>query len=346
MLVYTLSVSTFLAISSLVSYGFIGLAIIWTVVYRRKSQQKLALLKESNNESDRTEIALSFKTPEGEAQFKAAYHENLKFWTVPYESFYVYSEFGQTHIIASGPKDAAPLILLHGFGFSATMWYANIEALSHQYHVYALDVLSDINKSVVTKPFQDKNDCAKWLCTVLDELGIEKATIMGHSAGGWQAINFAINAPNRVKNLILLAPAASFVPLHKQFYVRQVAVALVQTRTVVIRFFCKWFVANGNVVNEGLYEQFFIGIKNFKWSKVIFPSVFTDAELQRIQVPTLLLIGDREVIYNPLSAMNRAKQFLPKLTTEIVPHAGHFLSAERADFVNKSMLDFLKKQHS
>ena len=47
-LVYSLSVSTFLAISSLVSYGFIGLAIIWTVVYRRKSSKKLAQLKESN----------------------------------------------------------------------------------------------------------------------------------------------------------------------------------------------------------------------------------------------------------------------------------------------------------
>jgi hypothetical protein len=45
-LVYSLSVSTFLAISSLVTYGFIGLAIIWTVVYRRKSSKKLAQLKE------------------------------------------------------------------------------------------------------------------------------------------------------------------------------------------------------------------------------------------------------------------------------------------------------------
>ncbi|MCP1122919.1 hypothetical protein NKR74_06150 [Bacillus sp. 3103sda1] len=40
-LVYSLSVSTFLAISSLVTYGFIGLVIIWTVMYRRKSRQKI-----------------------------------------------------------------------------------------------------------------------------------------------------------------------------------------------------------------------------------------------------------------------------------------------------------------
>ena len=40
-LVYNLSASTFLAISSLVTYGFIGLAIIWTVLYRRTSRQKI-----------------------------------------------------------------------------------------------------------------------------------------------------------------------------------------------------------------------------------------------------------------------------------------------------------------
>lgn len=52
-LVYTVSVSTFLAISSLVTYGFIGLAIIWTVVYRRKSSQKLALMLEYRKSADK-----------------------------------------------------------------------------------------------------------------------------------------------------------------------------------------------------------------------------------------------------------------------------------------------------
>lgn len=44
-LIYSLSVPTFLAISSLISYGFIGLALIWTVIYRRKSRQKLDQMK-------------------------------------------------------------------------------------------------------------------------------------------------------------------------------------------------------------------------------------------------------------------------------------------------------------
>lgn len=44
-LVYSLSVSTFLAISSIITYGFIGLAIVWTVIYRRKSSKKLDELK-------------------------------------------------------------------------------------------------------------------------------------------------------------------------------------------------------------------------------------------------------------------------------------------------------------
>ncbi|WP_248924453.1 VC0807 family protein [Paenibacillus hamazuiensis] len=46
-LVYTLSTTAFLAVSNVVTYGIIGLAIIWTVAYRRSSRQRLLKLKNS-----------------------------------------------------------------------------------------------------------------------------------------------------------------------------------------------------------------------------------------------------------------------------------------------------------
>ena len=56
-----------------------------------------------------------FKTPEGEVAFLAAYDAAMKLWPVRYEELEVPSRFGTTHIIASGPKDAPPLVLLHGY---------------------------------------------------------------------------------------------------------------------------------------------------------------------------------------------------------------------------------------
>jgi len=83
----------------------------------------------------------NFKTAKGEAAYRAAYDSTLTLWPVPYESLVVETELGATHIIASGPKDALPLILLHGMNLSATMWFPNIADLSHNYRVYAIDIL-------------------------------------------------------------------------------------------------------------------------------------------------------------------------------------------------------------
>ena len=51
-----------------------------------------------------------FKTPEGQAQYLAAYDATLALWPVPVESFDVSTRFGDTHINACGPKSAPPLI--------------------------------------------------------------------------------------------------------------------------------------------------------------------------------------------------------------------------------------------
>jgi hypothetical protein len=62
----------------------------------------------------------AFKTPEGEARFYAAYDAALKRWPVPYEEMDIPTRFGTTHVVASGPKDASPLVLLHGYWATST----------------------------------------------------------------------------------------------------------------------------------------------------------------------------------------------------------------------------------
>lgn len=59
--------------------------------------------------------------PGGRAAFEAAYRAALAHWPEPYQELEVPTRFGETHVIASGPASAAPIVLLHGYGASATM---------------------------------------------------------------------------------------------------------------------------------------------------------------------------------------------------------------------------------
>jgi pimeloyl-ACP methyl ester carboxylesterase len=286
--------------------------------------------------------SLSFKSVEGEKEFLDAYNKTLSLWDIAYDSIYIETTYGKTHIITAGAKDGKPILLIHGFGFGAPMWYPNVANLSKDYKIYAIDVIGEFNKSVIMKSFNEKKDYAEWLSEILDYLKIEKATFIGHSNGGWHAINFAIHCPDRTEQLILLAPAASFIRFSIQFPIRLVMVNIIKTRSIIVNFFGKWFVAKGNSIHDSMFEQFYHGIIHFKWKyKILIPSVFPKEELEKINVPILLLVGDKEVIYNYKKLLKRATEIFPHIKTSIIPNAGHVLSIEKADIVNSKILEFL-----
>lgn len=139
-----------------------------------------------------------------------AYKESLGLWPVHYKTFYVSTRFGQTHIIASGPEDAPPLVLLHGALFSSTMWYPNIEDWSSKYRTYAIDIIGDKNKSIPADLCGTRAGYADWLLEVFDALGIEKSHMVGLSLGGLHTMNFALRAPERVESAAILSPATHF----------------------------------------------------------------------------------------------------------------------------------------
>src|SRR5215208_8377380 len=88
-----------------------------------------------------------FKTPEGEAKSRLAYDAVLTLWPTSYEELEVSTCLGVTHILASGPVDAKPIILLHGQDSTATSWIHNIRELARNFRVFAVDTIGDMGKS-------------------------------------------------------------------------------------------------------------------------------------------------------------------------------------------------------
>lgn len=291
-----------------------------------------------------THPASLFKTPEGEAQYLAAYDATLKLWPAPYEAMDVPTRFGRTHINAAGPKEAPPLLLLPGMLLSSTQWYLNIGELSRHYRTYAVDILGDVGKSVPTALPQTRAESAEWIAEVLNGLKIEQIDVVGLSLGGWLAMNLALCDPDRVRKLVTLAPAASLAPLNWQFFLR-----FMLTNLPIRSFgnsFTQWLFATPKAATKftALIAQVSIGAKNFKFQKMVYPEVFADDELQRLQPPTLVLIGEKEVIYKPRPALDRARRLIPGVEAELVPQAGHASPLDQPAWVNARILKFLNKK--
>src|SRR5215472_5721620 len=283
-----------------------------------------------------------FKSLEGEARYYAAYDKVLALWDVPYECLRVATQFGTTHVIASGPRAAPPLILLHAIAISSTMWYPNIAELSRDFRTFAVDVMGDAGKSVPSHRPKNRREYARWLLDVFNELQIERADVAGLSYGGFLTLNLALQAPDRVKRIVLLAPAGCFVNFRLAFGLRMVFGMLLPPRTA-LRKLIPWICARKDAAESPLFEQM---LANWLFGRAhlgVWPRVFTDEELRSVSVPTLLLIGDGEIIYDPRVAIGRATRLIPRIEAEIIPNASHFLTFDQSASVDARVARFLKQ---
>jgi len=348
-----------------------------------------------------TEFQSVFKSPQAEAAYMAAYDRALKNWPVPYETIYVPTEYGDTFMIVSGPEDGEPIILIHGMGSNAADWNLNFAALAKTYRVYALDIIGYANKSKPVKVFSNRAEFAEWITSILEVLKIEKTHMLGYSLGGFLTVSYALEKPERLKKIVLLAPAATFVPLSKEFDLKvqlPFIVAGLAINTYGIRSFssyalegvCQIFniskdelaeenidmaelilsfqeeslkeyrkkidslmksaaksmYAPGNFMEDEYPENFLwsllLGTEYGKPLPPIFgPYVLPEEELKKISTPTLLLIGEQEIIYDAEQAIKRAEELLENIQTALIPNANHMMSWEQTGLVNSHILNFL-----
>lgn len=282
-----------------------------------------------------------------EKEYLQAYEKSLSLWPISYSTYYVNTSYGQTHVIESGVQDGPPLVLLHGASMSSTMWYPNVHIWGKKYRIYAIDIMGDKNKSIVEKEFTSRRAYADWLMEVLDALDVQKADIVGLSFGALNAMNFILHEPNRVKRAVLISPAETFVSFDPLFY--QYAFGMVQNKEGVQQFL-NWIFKERYQLHPFIHNQLeaaFMWVNPNRSSKPTqsgFPYVCTDEELLSIQTPILLLLGENEVMYNPIEAMERAKSFIPNIDVEIVEGAGHLLSMEKPDSINERVLNYFQEK--
>ena len=110
------------------------------------------------------------------------------------------------HVRVSGPREAPAVVLLHGFGSSLQTWDTWAEGLRRTHRVIRLDLPgSGLSPPDPAHDYRDERSL-QLLLALLDALGVERASMVGHSMGGRLAWNFAARHPERTDRLVLVAP--------------------------------------------------------------------------------------------------------------------------------------------
>ena len=105
--------------------------------------------------------------------------------------------------------EGEPLVFLHGFGLSKEIFVHQIEYFSKYYRVIAID-FPGAGKSAPLKSAYGVRDYAKGIESLLYQMELSKATVLGHSFGGRIAVYLAANT--ELVSALILANAAGIKP--------------------------------------------------------------------------------------------------------------------------------------
>jgi pimeloyl-ACP methyl ester carboxylesterase len=253
------------------------------------------------------------------------------------------SHFG---VFGTGPE----IVLIHGFGPSlSASWALNIDALTRNHQVIVLD-LPGFGESEKPQFEFSIGYLSKFLNHFLYAVRVEQAAIVGHSLGANVAARFAIDHPDRVRALILVAgfgppalPATLCVATSS--FINKL---LRRTNDKSVRRFVNSLLYDKKLVTDELVREFLkeaelqgttIPRHQF-WSLLNYG--FSDNELARISAPTLLVHGAKDELI-PAAHSVKASTLIRGSELQILPNCGHWIQREDPDTFNRIVLTFLDK---
>ncbi|MEV4747866.1 alpha/beta fold hydrolase [Streptosporangium sp. NPDC049248] len=276
------------------------------------------------------------------AAFLAAYDAVLERWPVQVEPIDLPSAYGTTRVNACGPADGPPLILLHGGGTTAAMWFANVAEFARRHRVYAVDRIGEPGRSARgERPPRSVPDLLGWLDGVLDGLGVGSAAVCGHSYGGWVALTYGLHAPQRVRRLVLLDPTQCFGGFRVGYLARALP-SLIRPTASRARAFLAW--ETDGAETDPAWPRLYGLAAEFPDTKIVTGKRPEPGLLRTLTTPTLVLLAGRGKAHPPHRIAAAATRLLPNAETAVLPDLSHHaMPWHQASDLNARVVGFLDR---
>jgi pimeloyl-ACP methyl ester carboxylesterase len=221
----------------------------------------------------------------------------------------------------SGPV----VVLLTGSNLDRRMWDAEAEWLKAAFTVVRYDLRAHGQSNTATAPFSHLGD----LIGLLDELKIEKASLVGLSAGSTIALDAALEIPSRVERIVLSGPAPSgYVSTQQMPFVNDMMAALkARDYKKVSEVLLATSVFAAPPASQALVRQM-VTENDRLWTvdRTLMkgPSQTAMDRLESVKVPTLVLIGEKDEFQREPAEL-LAKR-IPGARLVRIPGGGHLLN--------------------
>ena len=246
--------------------------------------------------------------------------------------------------------DGPPVVLLHGgTGDPESYWTPQLPVLSKHFTLIITQYPGYGDAAGGDAAFSIPN-CAAHVRTVLDEIGIAKASLVGLSIGGAVSMQFALDYPDRVKKLVLADTMSGvwtekfrrFIDFALIDAIEQGGHDLMFELNLIFAFSERYLAENKETLarqKEGWramdvakYTAMLRAVR--EWS--------IDDRLAEIVAPALVLWGDEDIEI-PRVYSERIVSQLPNAILSVIPGSGHKSCSDKPELFNKAVLAFLSE---
>jgi pimeloyl-ACP methyl ester carboxylesterase len=254
------------------------------------------------------------------------------------------------HVRDTGPRNAAVVILLHGFGASLHTWDPWAERLSGNYRVIRIDLPGfGLTGPDPTGDYSVRRGL-QILSALMDNLGVTQATLVGNSLGGKLAWNFAVQMPSRVTKLVLISPDGFASPGFEYGKKPDVPVLVRMLPYFLPKALLRTSLAPAYSDPDKLTDETVTRYRDLLLAPGVRKAIISRMEqvmledpaplLRRIRAPTLLLWGENDAMI-PLSNAADYLRYIPQAKLVTLPGLGHVPFEEAPAISLEPVLRFL-----
>ncbi len=241
---------------------------------------------------------------------------------------------------AFGPPEAPPLLVSAGLGGAGAYWTPNLPALIRENRVISYDHRGTGRSSRVLTGPVSVDSMADDVLHLMDGLGIERASFMGHAAGGVIGLALALRAPDRIARLIVVNGWSKLDPHFARCFDTRLTLLRDTGPRAYIRaqpFFlypAAWISRHSAALDEEAEQQLadFQGSENISKRVAALRLFNIDRQLGQIRTPTLLVAAEDDMLV-PSLCSERLAEAMPNAQLGLLPRGGHACNVtERAAF--------------
>jgi len=263
-------------------------------------------------------------------------------------SKFVTVDGARLHFVIKGA--GRPVVLIHGNPGSCKDWIRLYSPLSARYQTIAFDRPGHGHSERPHHQDITVDVQARMLLDALNQLGVERPILVGHSWGGALALVYALEFPRDVAGLVLLAPAVYESDDGVSFVSKLPALPIIGD---LVNFLFTPLIS-GSVVRSDLKKAFapdpvpphylrsvlseWTRPKKVKWYSVDDASLLESLprftpRYSEIQVPIAIVTGDSDLIVPSEENAHRLSRTLPKSRLKVLPGTGHQIAFTRPQAV-------------